>query len=71
MPNKSNIKIPCDACERQKLSKDEIGACRKLLGKDTANYYCLYCLSQYLDFQVDELKAKIEQFKSEGCTLFQ
>lgn len=71
MSKKSNIKTPCDACDKLELSKDEIGACKKLLGKDSANFYCLDCLSQYLDFQVDELKAKIEQFKSDGCTLFQ
>ncbi len=71
MSKKLNIIIPCDACEKQELTKDEIGACKKLLGKDTANFYCLECLAQYLDFQLDELIAKIEQFKSEGCTLFQ
>lgn len=60
----------CDACEKALLSKDEIGVCKKLLGKDTAHFYCLDCLAQYLECEVDELKAKIAQFKADGCKLF-
>jgi hypothetical protein len=63
--------IPCDACEKTSLSKDEIGICKKLLGKNTSHYYCLECLANYLECDVDELLAKSEQFKSEGCKLFQ
>lgn len=61
----------CDACEKALLSRDEIGVCKKLLGKDTAHFYCLDCLAQYLECEVDELKAKIDQFKADGCKLFQ
>lgn len=61
----------CDACEKALLSRDEIGVCKKLLGKDTAHFYCLDCLAQYLECEVDELKAKIAQFKADGCKLFQ
>ena len=68
--NKSRT-IPCDACEKSSLSRDEIGICKKLLGKKTSHYYCLKCLAEYLECDVDELLAKIEQFKSEGCKLFQ
>lgn len=70
MPKKTNTIKFCGACEKQELSKNEIGVCRKLLGKDIAIFYCFDCLAQYLDCQVDELKAKIEQFKAEGCKLF-
>lgn len=68
---KSRVKtIPCDACDKTALSKDEIGICKKLLGKETEHFYCLDCLAQYLECDVDELLAKIEEFKQEGCTLF-
>ena len=70
MRNRTNIITSCGACEKQELSKDEIGVCKKLLGKNIANFYCLDCLAQYLDCQTDELLAKIEQFKSDDCDLF-
>ena len=68
---KSKAPIPCDACSKQELSKDESGVCKKLLGKKTEHFYCLPCLASYLECDEEELKAKIEQFKAEGCKLFQ
>ena len=53
--------LPCDACEKSSLSKDEIGVCKKLLGKDTEHFYCLECLAQYLECDVEELLAKIDK----------
>lgn len=70
MPKKTIKTMPCDACDKAALSKDEIGICKKLLGKETERFYCLDCLAQYLECDVDELLAKIEEFKQEGCTLF-
>ncbi len=32
---------------------------------------CLDCLAAYLDCDVDALLEKIEEFKDEGCVLFQ
>ena len=31
---------------------------------------CLPCLAEYLEVTEEELLAKIEEFKNEGCTLF-
>jgi uncharacterized protein YlaI len=62
--------IRCVACERPDLDKDTIGINKKLLGEDIQNFYCLECLAEYLDCTVQELMDKIEEFKEEGCHLF-
>lgn len=60
----------CYVCGKVPLSKDEIGVCKKLIDKKTKKFYCLSCLSDQFEVTVEELEAKIEEFKAEGCTLF-
>ena len=60
----------CYVCGKQNLSKDEIGITKKLIDKKTKQFYCLSCLSEYLEVTEEELMDKIEEFKDEGCTLF-
>jgi biotin operon repressor len=60
----------CVACGKKDLSKDTIGINKKLLGKSIKNFYCMDCLADYLGCTVEDLLEKIEEFKSEGCTLF-
>ena len=60
----------CYVCGKTPLSKDEIGLTKKLIAKNTSNFYCIDCLADYLEVTVDELTAKLEEFKEEGCTLF-
>ena len=62
--------IECSSCRKKPLSKDEVGICKKLLGKSPKAYFCLDCLASYLDTTVDDLVEKIEEFKEEGCKLF-
>lgn len=62
-------KKKCYLCEAQ-LDKIAIGLTKKLLDKDSKRFYCLLCLANYLDVTVEELLAKAEEFKSQGCTLF-
>lgn len=64
-------KIDCISCGKEDLDKNTIGLNKKLLGKNISNYYCMDCLAGYLDCTVDDLKDKIEEFKDEGCTLFE
>ena len=64
------MRAECVSCGKQNLDKDTVGINKKLLGEDIANFYCLDCLADYLECTVDELLDKIEEFKSEGCTLF-
>ena len=59
----------CVNCDTT-LKKDEVALCKKLLGKNTKQFLCLSCLSEYLNTDEEILLEKIEQFKEEGCTLF-
>lgn len=61
----------CYVCGKKNISKNEIGLCKKLLGKDTKRFFCLECLAGELEVTPDELHDKIEEFKDEGCTLFE
>jgi len=65
------MKIDCVSCRKKNLSKNIIGINKKLLGSNVANYYCLECLSGYLDTSVEALQDKIEEFRDEGCKLFE
>ena len=62
--------IECSSCKKKPLSKNEVGICKKLLGKSPTAYFCLDCLASYLDTTVEDLEEKIEEFKEEGCKLF-
>lgn len=64
-------KIDCVSCGRRNLDKNTIGINKKLLGLEVINFYCIDCLASYLDTTVDDLKEKIEEFKNEGCKLFE
>lgn len=60
----------CYACGKSPLTKDEIGLTKKIIDKKTTIFYCLHCMAEYLEASEDELRAKIEEFKNDGCTLF-
>lgn len=60
----------CYACGKSPLTKDEIGLTKKIIDKKATIFYCLHCMAEYLEVSEDELRAKIEEFKNEGCTLF-
>ena len=60
----------CFVCGKIPLTKDEIGIVKKMLDKKAKQFYCLSCLAEYFEVTEEELLAKIEQFKDEGCTLF-
>ncbi|MCC8135854.1 MAG: hypothetical protein LIO40_04160 [Ruminococcus sp.] len=62
--------MKCIVCgeEAEKVSK---ALCRKLIDRKTKKIMCLSCLSNYLETDEEELLQKAEEFKDEGCTLFQ
>lgn len=62
--------INCCSCLKNNLSKDEVGITKKMLGEKIADFYCLNCLAEYLEVAVDDILDKIDEFKVEGCTLF-
>lgn len=65
------MRIDCVICGKNDLEKDAIGINKKLLGTSITNFYCIECLADYLGCTVDELLDKIEEFKEEGCKLFE
>lgn len=68
MANKNYI---CIACAKKGLDKDTVGINKKLLGVDVKSFYCMDCLADYLGCSVQDISNKIEEFKEEGCKLFE
>lgn len=60
----------CYNCGKNPLTKDEVGLNRKLFDRKVKIFYCLSCMAEYLEVTEEELLAKIEEFKNDGCTLF-
>ena len=60
----------CTSCRKTPLSKDEIGASKKLLGINTKEMYCIDCLASYLEVSAEDINEKIQMFKEDGCELF-
>ncbi len=65
------MKILCISCDLYNLDKNTIGINKKLLGERVNKFYCLDCLAGYLDTSIEDLLEKIEEFKEEGCKLFE
>lgn len=53
-----------------RLVKDEIALSRKMLGRGIADHYCIQCLADALDCNVDDLEVKIMEFREQGCGMF-
>jgi len=60
----------CYVCNKENLNKNEIGLTKKLLSREAKIYYCLDCLAEYLEVDIEFLFEKIEEFKDQGCVLF-
>lgn len=63
-------RFKCCVCEAS-LRKNEVGLSKKLVGDHSGKYFCLSCLAIHLDTTEEDLLEKIEDFKNEGCTLFE
>jgi len=63
-------RVNCFACGKKQLSKDEIGLNKKMIGQDIKQFYCIACFAEYFDVAIEELLAKIKDFKEQGCELF-
>ena len=60
----NTIKQKCISCDRNDLSKDEIGINLKLIGKNTRNFYCLDCLADVLAVSVQDFEVTSPQLKT-------
>ena len=63
-------KKSCYICGKETLTKNEIGLTKKLLGRKVINFYCIDCLADNLEVDVEFLLNKVEEFKQQGCKLF-
>lgn len=61
----------CISCGMENLSKNTIGINKKLLGEKVENFYCTDCLAEYLGVSKQDIMDKIEEFKEQGCKLFE
>ena len=62
--------INCAYCDKENLSKNDIGLNKKLIHRQIERMMCLTCLAAYFETTEEELKEMIERFKREGCALF-
>ena len=65
------MKISCVICGKGNLDKNTISINKKLLGTNIENFYCIDCLADYLGCTSQDIIDKIEEFKDEGCKLFE
>ena len=64
------MKITCELCGASDIEKDVIALNKKLFNKDVKKFYCLSCMAEVLGATEEDLLDKIEEFKDEGCKLF-
>lgn len=64
-------KVSCVSCGKPDLTRNELGINKKLLGENITQFYCLDCLAEYLEVTPQDILDKIEEFKEEGCKLFE
>lgn len=60
----------CIKCQSV-LTHDEIGLHKRLINRGDTEFMCKKCLSEYFSVSIEMLDSKIEQFRDQGCTLFQ
>ena len=61
----------CEVCGCDISNKDIIALNKKLFNKNIKTFLCLKCMAIHLEASEEDLLDKIEEFKEEGCTLFQ
>lgn len=61
----------CSLCGAVISNKNHIGLNKKLLGRKVERFYCIDCMAEYFEITTEELLDKIEDFKAQGCGLFE
>jgi hypothetical protein len=61
----------CLSCRKEIAQKNELAINRKMLGREIKQFYCFGCLAEYFEVTEEELLEKIEEFKLQGCELFE
>ncbi len=61
----------CAYCDKENLSKNEIGLNKKLINQKVERMMCLTCLAGYFETSEEQLKEIIEKYKLHGCESFE
>lgn len=61
--------VKCYLCETE-LDNIAVGLNKKFHGRRTTKFFCTNCLAEDLEITTEELLDKVEEFKAQGCTLF-
>ena len=59
----------CKQCN-EKLERDEISIYLRLVNRGANEYLCIPCLAEYFKCSQEDIRARIENLKAMGCTLF-
>jgi len=62
--------VDCAFCEKENLSVNIIGLNKKIIHRQIERMLCLTCMAAYFETTEEELRDKIEEFKTQGCSLF-
>lgn len=62
--------INCAYCDKENLSKNEIGLNKKLINQNVERMMCITCMATYFETAEEDLKKIIERYKQHGCELF-
>ena len=62
--------MKCYICNKEIVDKNIIALNKKLLGLNIKNFYCLDSLADFFEITTEELLEKIEEFKEQGCKMF-
>jgi len=62
--------IKCAYCDKDKLTKNDIGLNKKLIHQKVERMMCMACMAAYFETTEVELEEMIEGFKQQGCALF-
>ncbi len=62
--------INCAYCDKENLSKNEIGLNKKLINQNVERMMCITCMATHFETTEEELKEIIEKYKQHGCELF-
>jgi transcription elongation factor Elf1 len=62
--------INCAYCDKENLSKNDIGLNKKLIHRQVERMMCMTCMAAYFEMTEEELKEIIERYKRQGCALF-
>lgn len=61
----------CATCGKSPLDKNTVGINKKLRGAKISDLFCMECLAENIGCEVQDIIDKIEEFKNEGCKLFE